>query len=110
MKHVKLFEEFLNEFGSPLDDMKETLYAAGFDSAYPHSTYNMVRYKDSKGGKFDIYLDPKKPNKVTTLRHNTKDFKSTGLVGNFIGSKGAGRRFSFKTPEDLKKKLENMLK
>ncbi len=38
------------------------------------------------------------------------EFNEPQLTESDIGGKARGRKFSFKTPEDLKKKLENMLK
>jgi hypothetical protein len=91
-----------------MKDIKEELLKNGFADSFPYSNYNMVRYTAKNGNKFDIYLDDAKPNRVETLRgHKPGVFSAFGLIGNFVGGKGTNRKFSFKTPEDLKNKLDN---
>jgi hypothetical protein len=111
MKNLQTFDEFLNENKlneSTLSDIKDDLYNNGFRDSYPHSNYTMVQYDDSKGTNWQIYLNPKKPDQVMTLRRNKKGtIMADGLIGNFVGGKGKYRAFSFKSPEDLKNKLEN---
>ena len=93
-----------------LKEVKEQLIKNGFEDSYPFNDYTMIQYKAENGNSFHIYLDETKPNRVEALR----GMKSTtiiafGLIGKFIGSGKVGRKFSFKTPEDLKNKLENWI-
>lgn len=93
-----------------LKQVKENLLKNGFRGSYPINDYTMVRYKTSNGNEFDIYLDEKKPNRVTALRgHKPNTVRSFGLIGEFEGSGKVGRKFSFNTPEELKNKLENLI-
>lgn len=93
-----------------MKEVKEELFKNGFANSYPYGNYNMVRYTAKNGNKFDIYLDDKKPNRVKTLRgHKPEVFCSFGLIGNFVGGKAKGRKFSFKNSEDLKDKLDNWI-
>jgi hypothetical protein len=91
-----------------LKEIKEQLIKNGFQDSYPFNDYTMVQYKATNGNSFHIYLDGNKPNRVESLwgtKPNT--IQGWGLIGEFIGSVKVGRKFSFKTPEDLKNKLNN---
>ena len=91
-----------------LKEVKEQLIKNGFQDSYPFNDFTMVQYKSTNGNSFHIYLDETKPNRVAALRGmKPNTVIAFGLVGRFIGSGKAGRKFSFKTPEDLKNKLEN---
>jgi hypothetical protein len=91
-----------------MKEIKQQLFEIGFKDSYPHSDYTMVRFKTENGNSFDVYLDPTKPNKVKCLRgHKPNDIMAFGLIGDFIGGKGKYPKFSFKTPKQLKEKLEN---
>jgi hypothetical protein len=93
-----------------MKEIKEELFKNGFENSFPYRDYNMVRYTAKNGNKFDIYLDDAKPNRVETLRgHKPEVFWSFGLIGNFVGGKAKGRKFSFKNSVDLKNKLENWI-
>ena len=91
-----------------LKEVKEQLIKNGFENSYPFNDYTLVQYKASNGNSFHIYLDETKPNRVATLRGmKPTTIMAFGLIGKFCGSGKVGRKFSFKTPEDLKNKLEN---
>ena len=91
-----------------LKEVKEQLIKNGFKDSYPFNDYTMVQYKASNGNSFHIYLDETKPNRVAALRGmKLTTSMAFGLIGKFCGSGKVGRKFSFKTPEELKNKLEN---
>jgi hypothetical protein len=94
----------MSKLGEIIDYLKEN----GFKGSYPYSDYNMIQYEAPNGNSFHIYLDGNKPNRVESLwgtKPNT--IQGWGLIGEFVGSGKVGRKFSFKTPEDLKNKLNN---
>ena len=91
-----------------LKEVKEQLIKNGFKGSYPYSDANMIQYEAPNGNSFHIYLDRNKPNRVESLwgtKPNT--IQGWGLIGEFIGSGKVGRKFSFKTAEELKNRLEN---
>ena len=91
-----------------MKEIKKQLFEIGFKDSYPHSNNTMIKFKAENGNSFDIYLDPTKPNRVKCLRgYKPNDIMAFGLIGDFIGHKGEYRKFSFKTPNQLKEKLEN---
>ena len=94
-----------------LKEVKEQLIENGFNGSYPFNDYTMVQYKAKNGNSFHIYLDESKPNRVNTLRGMKPNvFSAFGLIGEFVGGGGRrGRKFSFKDPEDLKSRLENLI-
>jgi hypothetical protein len=93
-----------------LKEVKDQLIKNGFENSYPFNDYTLVQYKASNGNSFHIYLDETKPNRVATLRGmKPTTIMAFGLIGKFCGSGKVGRKFSFKTPEELKNKLENWL-
>ena len=93
-----------------LKEVKEQLIKNGFEDSYPFNDYTMIQYKAENGNSFHIYLDETKPNRVEALRGmKPTTIIAFGLIGTFIGSGKVGRKFSFKTPEDLKNKLENWI-
>jgi hypothetical protein len=92
--------------GLGLHEVRNVLLQNGFTDNYPYNNPTMVQYKASNGNSFHIYLDVMKPNRVTYLRGmKPETIQAFGLVG--AGYRG--RKFSFKTIEDLKNKLENWI-
>ena len=90
-----------------LKEVKNELFKEGFGDSYPYSNCYMVQYKASNGNSFQIYLDEKKPNRVRTLRAMKPNTVSAfGLIGEFVGGKVKGRKFSFNSPKQLIEKLE----
>ena len=103
MASVKKYWEKLEEF----EIAKSQLYNIGFKNSYPFHNNSMIQYTATNGNHFHIYLDSDNPTKVTCLRaQKPGSIQGYGLIGNFVGGKGRHRRFSFKTPHDLKEKLE----
>jgi hypothetical protein len=96
---------------SDLKKVKEQLFENGFQDSYPFNDHTMVRYTATNGNSFHIYLDENKPNRVDALRGMKPNVVSAfGLIGEFVGGGGRkGRRFSFKSPKDLKEKLDNLI-
>ena len=93
-----------------LKEVKEQLIKSGFTDSYPFNNYTMVQYKAPNGNSFHIYLDETNPNRVATLRGmKPNTIMAFGLIGSFVGSGKVGRKFSFKSPEELKNKLENWI-
>ena len=82
----------------------------GFEKAWMY-TDKFICYTSKKKVRFDVYLDPKKPNKVITLRAEERSKNTIGnnhvLIGKFPGGKAPFPAFSFSSPEALVKKLEN---
>ena len=82
----------------------------GFEKAWMR-TDQFICYTNKKNVRFDVYLDPKKPNKVITLRAEERSKNTIGnnhaLIGTFTGGKAPFPAFSFSSPEALVKKLEN---
>jgi hypothetical protein len=82
----------------------------GFKKAWTR-TNRFICYTNKKNVRFDVYLDPKKPNRVITLRAEELDKKTLlnnhALIGKFPGGKAPFPAFSFSSPEVLVKKLEN---
>jgi hypothetical protein len=104
MTTVKAYWQKREDF----ENFQKQLFAIGFKNSYPFSDTTMVRYKAPNGNSFDVYLDFDNPNKVVCLRAQKEDsIIAKGLVGKFVGGKGNHRKFTFKTPQHLKDKLDN---
>ena len=89
-----------------MNEVKESLIAAGFIKS---SYYPWVEYTREDGVLFQIYLDPKKPNRVVCLRGcHLKTIIADGIIGNFVSGKGRMKRFSFSSPEKLIAKLNSI--
>jgi hypothetical protein len=74
-----------------------------------YTSWTCVTYTSKCGITFDVYLDELKANRVKTLRANkTGHSVAKGLIGDFVGGKARGRKFSFKTTQDLIFKLEKL--
>jgi hypothetical protein len=106
MDPLKTYWQKRGEF----ENFQKQLFDIGFKNSFPFSNETMVRYKSPNGNSFDVYLDFDKPNKVVCLRGKKEgSIIAYGLIGNFVGGKGRYRKFSFKTPQQLKEKLDNWI-
>ena len=89
-----------------MKEVKESLIAAGFIKS---GLYPWFEYTREDGVLFQVYLDPKKPNRVDCLRGcHRGTIMSDGIIGNFVGGKGRLKRFSFNSPEKLIAKLNSI--
>lgn len=112
----QLIKEVINEVSDAplstlsLSEMKEKLYSQGFKDSYPHSDRTMVQFIDDKKRNHQIYLDLKKPNRVTAWRINRPGMvQAEGVVGDFVGGRADHPRFSFNSIDSLKAKLNSYI-
>ncbi len=113
MRIIKEANEFESIFSANNDfeTMKQFLIDNyGFKEGWV-LTGKFICYTNKKNVRFDVYLDPKKPNRVIKLRAEERNKNSIdnshALIGEFPGGKAPFRAFSFSSPKALVKKLEN---
>jgi hypothetical protein len=85
----------------------DLLQHPSFDRKH-YTDWTCVTYTSKCGITFDVYLDELKANRVKTLRANKTGHCANGLIGDFVGGKASGRKFSFKNTQDLIFKLEKL--